>query len=408
MGLTIARELKRRMPGSSVGLLEKEADVAWHASGRNSGVLHAGFYYSASSLKARFAKAGNLAMARYCEENGLKLNRCGKLVVAANEDELMMLEELKKRADDNGVQLEWVDEKDLQRIDPNARTCRKALYSPNTATVDPYEVCQHLKNEIVSLGVGLHLNCPYRRHEGQRVYAGKWVFECGYLINTAGLYADRIARDFGFAKDYTILPFKGLYMKYEKNNSDAAVNIYPVPSRHHPFLGVHFTKCADFAIKIGPTAVPAFWRENYSGLARFRPGEMFTILPWLVKLWMADAFHFRSLAIEEFKKYRKRYLIGLAEQLVRQIDRRGFRKHLKPGIRAQLLHKKSLTLVQDFVVEGDSRSIHVLNAVSPAFTCSLPFSSYVVDLILQYQGKGDMASDMSAASEQWNPQNQTA
>lgn len=400
MGLAIARELKLRMPSCSVALIEKEADVARHASGRNSGVLHAGFYYSADSLKARFSKAGNQAMIRYCEENGLKVNRCGKLVVAADESELPVLEELKRRADANGVELVWIDEKDLDSIDPNTKTCRRALYSPATATVDPLEICRHLKREIIGLGVELHLNCPYRRHEGSRVVAGDAVFETGYLINAAGLYADRIARDYGFARDYTILPFKGLYLKYDRGKAAVATNIYPAPSMHNPFLGVHFTITADGSVKIGPTAIPALWREHYRGLARFRPGEMFEILGYMAKLLRADAFRFRSLAVEELRKYRKRHLISLAARLVKHADPDGFGAFLAPGIRAQLLHKRTLTLVQDFVIEGDSASMHVLNAVSPAFTSSFPFAAHVVDRVLQCQGRRAGAFGSAPAADE--------
>ena len=395
MGLTIARELKLRMPSCSVALIEKEADVAQHASGRNSGVLHAGFYYTADSLKARFSKAGNRAMIRYCEENGLKVNKCGKLVVAADERDLPVLEELKRRGDANDVELVWVREEELARYDPNAKTFRKALYSPTTATVNPQEVCQHLKREIVRLGVALHLGCPYRRHEGSRVHAGDRVLEAGYVINAAGLYADKIAQDYGFAHDYTILPFKGLYLKYAGTKPVASTNIYPAPSMSNPFLGVHFTITADGAVKVGPTAIPALWREHCRGFARFRPREMLEILGWMARLFAADAFHFRTLAAEEFRKYRKRYLIRLAGKLVKKCDPGGFGSFLAPGIRAQLLHKPTMTLVQDFLVEGDGHSIHVLNAVSPAFTSSFPFAAYVVDRALALQqGHEEMAGNM--------------
>lgn len=377
----MARELKLRFPHCSVALLEKEADAAQHASGRSSGVLHAGFYYSEDSLKAKFSKAGNQAMTRYCEENGLKINKCGKLVVAENEEQLQILGELKRRADANGVDVIWVEEDRLHLIDPNAKTYQRALYSPSTSTVDPVEVCGHLKKEIAGYGVEFYFHCPYKGHKGDIVFAGSEKFQCRHVINTAGLHADRIAHDYGYGLDYVILPFKGMYLKYVKNNTDIATNIYPAPSRHNPFLGVHFTKTADDGIKIGPTAVPAFWRENYAGFHRFRFGEFFEVMRYMMKAYAADSFHFRSLAADEMKKYRKGKFIGLSMKLVKSIDRKGFGEYLRPGIRAQLIHKKTLDLIQDFVVEGDGHSIHVLNAVSPAFTCSFPFSRYVVDII---------------------------
>jgi len=386
IGLTIARELKRRYPERTIAILEKEEDVAKHSSGRNSGVLHAGFYYSADSLKARFTKEGNQAMTRYCEDNGLKINKCGKIVVATNEEELQGLYELKKRADRNGVELHWITESELRRIDSNVRTFKRALYSPTTSTVDPVEVCAKLKEEITSSGVEIFFNCPYRRQKDNLVYAGNEVFECGYFINAAGLYADKIAHEAGFGQAYTIIPFKGIYLKYAKNKTDLQTNVYPVPNLKNPFLGVHFTKTVDGSIKIGPTAIPAFWRENYKGLSRFKLGEFVSILRFEWKLFVSNAFHFRTLAFEEMKKYMKRHFIGLSLKMVKKIDSKGFGDFMKPGIRAQLLNKETLELLQDFVIEGDHRSMHVLNAVSPAFTCSMPFAKYVVDAISEKQG----------------------
>lgn len=381
IGLTVARELRHRYPESVIGIVDKEAEVALHASGRNSGVLHAGFYYSTDSLKARFAREGNQAMTRYCEENGLPINKCGKIVVAADAEELKGLEELKRRADMNRVELHWMDERQLAEFEPNARTYRKALFSPTTSTVDPVRICLNLKEEILRQGIDLFLRCPYQGHEGSNVLAGGESFRCRYFINAAGLYADRIAHEYGFGLDYTVLPFKGVYLKYEKNKTDLHTNIYPVPNLKNPFLGVHYTKTVDGTVKIGPTAIPALWRENYKGLHGFKLREFLPILYYESKLLLTNSFSFRTLAAEEWKKYRRTHMIRLSEGMVKRIDKEGFGHYAKPGIRAQLLNKKTLELVQDFVIEGDSRSIHILNAVSPAFTCSLPFAGYIADMI---------------------------
>lgn len=386
IGLTIARELKRRFPERRIAIIEKEADVAQHSSGRNSGVLHAGFYYSVDSLKAKFTREGNQAMTRYCEENGLKINKCGKIVVATSEEELQGLFELKRRADRNGVDLRWLTENELHLIDPNVKTFKKALYSPTTSTVDPVEVCAKLREEITASGVEIFFNCPYIRKKDDLVYAGDEVFECAYFINSAGLYADKIAHEAGFGLAYTIIPFKGIYLKYAKNKTDIQTNVYPVPNLKNPFLGVHFTKTVDGSIKIGPTAIPAFWRENYKGLSNFKLGEFLAILKFEMKLFFTNAFNFRTLAFEEMRKYVKRHFIGLSLKMVKKIDSEGFGDFMRPGIRAQLLNKETLELLQDFVIEGDSRSMHILNAVSPAFTCSFPFAQYVVDAICEKQG----------------------
>ncbi len=380
VGLAIARAIRARNPQSSVALIEKEPDVARHGSGRNSGVLHAGFYYTADSLKAKFCRDGNRAMAAYCREHGLAINPCQKLVVASTAQEVEGLKELKRRGDANQVAVELVDEKQAEAIEPNVRTMEYALFSPTTATVDPVQVCRHMRDALVADGVRIFTQHPYRaRGKGNRVIAGEDVFEAGMILNCAGLYADRIARDFGFCRDFTILPFKGIYLKYTGATPPLRTNLYPVPNLANPFLGVHFTITVEGTVKIGPTAIPAFWRENYAGLKGIRPKEMLDIVRWQSILFMRNAFGFRRLAVEEMMKYRKSHLVGLARKMVKQLDADAFSTWSTPGIRAQLLNTKTLSLVQDFVVEGDNQSVHVLNAVSPAFTCSLPFADWVVE-----------------------------
>ncbi|TVY01116.1 L-2-hydroxyglutarate oxidase [Cohnella terricola] len=385
MGLTIARELKKRYPHKAVCVAEKEAEVAMHASGRNSGVLHAGFYYTSDSLKARFTREGNKAMSRYCEENGLKINKCGKIIVANDEGELAGLEELKRRGDRNGVELIWLSAEEARKMDSNVRTHIKALYSPNTSSVDPMQVCRRMQVENEQNGVEFLFHTIYLRHDNNRIFTNRGVYECEFVINAAGLYADKIAHDYGFGKKYTIIPFKGIFLKYNKNKSDVVTNIYPVPNLENPFLGVHFTKTVDNSIKIGPTAIPVFWRENYSGFHRFNAREFIQIIYYQAKLFRKNAFNFRRLAFEEMKKYKKKHLIDLSFKMINQLDPKGFDGSLKPGIRAQLLNKETLELVQDFVLEGDHQSIHILNAVSPAFTCSIPFAEHVVNEIAKKQ-----------------------
>jgi L-2-hydroxyglutarate oxidase len=381
IGLAIARELRSRYPHSAILLLEKEPDVAYHSSGRNSGVLHAGFYYTADSLKAKFTREGNQLMKEYCRQKNLKLNECKKVVVARNESELEPLYELERRGKKNGVDVSIITAEEMKEIEPNARTFQYALYSPNTATVDPTEVNISLKNDMLAGGVEFLFNEGYHHRiddhtvvttKGTRITAGK-------IINAAGLYADKIAKDFGFSQDYTIIPFKGIYLKYTKKDRPIRTNIYPVPNLKNPFLGVHYTVTVDGVIKIGPTSIPAFWRENYRSFSHFRSGELFNIMGWESRLFLTNAFGFRSLAFDEIRKYNRSYFVSLATELVQHIDKSGFTEWSRPGIRAQLLNMKTLELVMDFVVEGDGNTIHVLNAVSPAFTSSFPFARWVVE-----------------------------
>lgn len=381
IGLAIARELRSRNPNTSITVIEKEPDVAYHSSGRNSGVLHAGFYYSADSLKAKFTRDGNFAMKDFCRQKGLKLNECEKVVVAKDESELEPLYELDRRGKRNGVDVKIITEAEMKEIDPNAKTFKFALYSPNTATVDPTELNKAVRDELLEQGVKFLFGEGYRRKvDGNTIEtSGGRLLSANKVINTAGLYADKIARDFGFSQQYTIIPFKGIYLKYTKKDKPIRTNIYPVPNLKNPFLGVHYTITVDGTIKIGPTSIPAFWRENYKGMDNFKAGELGNVLSWESRLFLSNAFGFRGLAFDEMKKYNKSYFVNLATSMVHHIDKSGFTEWSKPGIRAQLLNTKTLELVMDFVVEGDNTTIHVLNAVSPAFTCSFPFAKWVVD-----------------------------
>lgn len=381
IGLAVAREIKTRNSNAHITIIEKEPDVAFHSSGRNSGVLHAGFYYSADSLKAKFTREGNQLMKTYCRENNLRINECKKVVVAKDESELASLFELEKRGIRNGVDVKIITDEEMKAIDPNAKTHKYALYSPSTATVDPVEVNHAVKNELLKNGAVIYFNEAFaERIETNTIKtsAGR-IIHAERIINAAGLYADKIARTFGFSKDYTIIPFKGIYLKYTLKDKPIRTNIYPVPNLKNPFLGVHYTITVDGAIKIGPTSIPAFWRENYKGWDNFRFAELMNIMGWESKLFLTNAFGFRNLAMEEIKKYKKDYFIGLATKLVKEITASGFTEWSKPGIRAQLLNVKTKLLVQDFVVEGDKNSTHILNAVSPAFTSSFPFARWVVD-----------------------------
>ena len=232
MGLAVARTLRARFANASIILIEKENDVAQHASGRNSGVLHAGFYYGPDSLKAKFCRDGNKAMREYVAKNNLRINDCKKVVVAQSESELPTLHELFRRGQVNGVPLQMVDEKQLAEIEPNAKTTGQAIYSPTTAVVDPIEICRTLRRELEAQNVKFLMKTAYeRRIENNAIVAGGQNFEAGKIINCAGLYADRIARDFGFCEHYAIIPFKGVYLQiYRREDKPASACIYPVPN----------------------------------------------------------------------------------------------------------------------------------------------------------------------------------
>jgi L-2-hydroxyglutarate oxidase LhgO len=383
IGVSIAKRLRTLHPNSSVTLIEKEASCGLHASGRNSGVLHAGFYYSPDSLKAKFTREGNAQLTAYCEEKGIPLNRCGKLVVVRDATELPALEELLKRGKANGIKVEELSDHDAKQVEPRAKTFQRALFSPTTSTVDPKAVLRAMVADAIADGVQIKSGVAFVRKTGRIVQTTECQYEAGYVVNAAGLYADQIARQFGFSERYRILPFKGLYLYSDEPPGALRTNIYPVPDLRNPFLGVHFTVTNEGKAKIGPTAIPALWREQYGGMSRFSLSEFIEIAGRGLSLLGNAGFEFRRLAIEEVKKYSRRRMVRLAGELVEGVRLEHYSKWGKPGIRAQLLDIRKRRLEMDFVLEGDDRSMHVLNAVSPAFTCSLPFSQYVCDRIQQ-------------------------
>lgn len=381
IGLTIALELKKQYPDASITIIEKEKQLAQHASGRNSGVLHAGFYYTADSLKARFTRDGNQLLTRYCLERKLSINRCGKLVVARNEQELTALYELEKRGKINGVELELMTDKEAKKIEPLAKTYQQALFSPTTSSVNPKEVMTALYQDIKLQGIQLHRDTQYISHKAGTVFTNKGRYSTDYVINAAGLYADTIAKKYGFAQEYTLLPFKGLYLYLKDSQIAPKMHIYPVPNLLNPFLGVHFTITADGTVKLGPTALPALWREQYKGLKNFNLKELFHTSYLQLKLLFYNSFSFHRLAWQETQKYFKPIMLKDAEGLTHKLAKLPHWHWGAAGIRAQLVNTRQGTLEMDFKYCGDKQSFHILNAVSPAFTCSMAFSKHIVQKI---------------------------
>jgi len=379
IGFTMAYQLTEKFPKSKIIVLEKEEYCGAHASGRNSGVIHAGFYYSEDSLKAKFTRSGNIALTRFCEEHEVKINRCGKLVVATNEKELKTLELLFSRAVKNQVPVERVDAKQAKAIEPKVKVYGDlALWSPTTSVVNPVDVLNKLKELLEQKGVSIRFGESFQDFSSQNVRSTRKQYAPEFVINCAGLYADKVAMKFGFSKKYRILPFKGLYLYGEARFGKLRTNIYPVPDLDYPFLGVHFTVTTSEKVKIGPTAIPALWRENYGGMANFKFSEFIDILSRQTSLFFNSNMNFRKLALTEIKKFSSNTLEKLAASLVEDIQPGQFKVWGKPGIRAQLINTETKKLEMDFLYEGDERSLHVLNAVSPAFTGSFPMAEFLV------------------------------
>lgn len=381
VGLCIARELSVKKPHADILIIDKEPSSVEHGSGRNSGVIHAGFYYPAGSLKAKLTAQGNQELTAYCHANQININACGKLVVAQTEADIAGIYELAKRAKHNGVEVSLVDEQQMFDIEPNAKTCQVALYSPHTASASPVDVTNHIANELIKSKVNILYQSGFKKRLSKNTVLtlDNRVIEATTIINCAGLYADKIAKQYGFSTNHVIIPFKGIYLKYTGQDKPIQTNIYPLPNLKNPFLGVHYTVTVDNHIKIGPTAIPALWRENYQGLDNFKWRELLEVLSYESRLFIGNQFNFRSLALEEVKKYNRQYFTNMAAKMLKHIDTTKFTEWTKPGIRAQLLNTDTMALAQDFIIEGDQDSIHILNAVSPAWTSSMPFARYVIE-----------------------------
>lgn len=377
VGLAIANQIRQIQPTATIAVFDKENSVGAHASGRNSGVLHAGFYYSPDSLKAALTRDGNKLLRDFCSAEKIRVNETGKVVVAQNSSEVAALQELHRRGNLNGVVTELVTPEHLTELEPLARTSELALWSPNTAAANPLEVTQILANKVVREGTTLKLGHEVLRTTPNRIITNFGNFSIGHIINCAGLYADKIAKPFGFCDDYAMLPFKGLYWYGNWAPGKLQRHVYPVPDVRNPFLGVHLTVTIDGRAKIGPTAIPIFSRESYSGFGGLSPKEILNIVGIYPKFLSSKHHDVVGLIKSEMPKYLQRHLVTQAKALVPSVDPKDFKERGKPGIRAQLLDIKNKKLEMDFVVRGDENSTHLLNAVSPAWTSALAMAEHV-------------------------------
>ena len=387
IGLTIARELKLRYPDQSITVLEKESAVGRHSSGRNSGVLHSGIYYPSQSLKAKVCSQGAREMADYCDAQNLPLKRLGKVLIPVHGEDGPQFDLLEKRAKENGIDIERLNAQQLKKLEPDVRSATgDALLIPSTTVGSPIAVMEALKNEVESLNIDIRFNIILNKIDPNKrqVYWSNNYLNYGHLINAAGLHADTVAHQFNVGGKYTLLPFKGLYWKLDpKANFNIRRLIYPVPDLRVPFLGVHTTTAIDGAIYLGPTAVPALGRENYKGFQDVSATELLRIGNLLLRQFIAGRDGFRRLAWQEGRRYFKPWFAEAAKALLPRLKTEHLLPCNKVGIRAQMLDKQTGSLVNDFLIERGQSSTHILNAISPAWTCSFPFARFVLDNFLE-------------------------
>lgn len=378
MGLAIAQSLNETNPRLKIVIIEKECQIGLHASGRNSGVLHAGFYYSPESLKAQFCRDGNYAMKMLAERHKVEIKHVGKVVVAQNEDELSRMQALYERGIANGVDLQLIDEGEISKYEPLAKTYKKFLWSPTTSIVDKDGILNALYSELKITGVEFLFNQKFIDSEQRTIVTADYKIRCRHLINASGGGAISIAHKMGFGLNYEMIPFLGVYRGTRLHNLPIRTLVYPVPHPLNPFLGTHFTITTEGLVKIGPTAQPVMFSEQYNLMGGWNLHELVSS-PRAMRSYLQHNFrNVISLVGTEFPQLFESALVGKSSKLVPSAKNVDIWERKPSGIRAQLLRNDTRALEQDFVVEGDSTSTHLLNIVSPGWTSSIPFAGWVV------------------------------
>lgn len=379
LGISIGRELLLRFPNSRILVAEKESDVAAHASGRNSGVLHAGFYYSPDSLKARFCLEGNQVLRHLITKHNLPLNPCGKVVVAKDVDDLSRLDDLLERGLANGVELFKYPEEELNKYEPLAKTYRQFLWSPNTAVSDPILVTKLLRDLFISEGGEVKYNAEINIEDEENIFICDIRIQPKHIINASGANAIHIAHKVNAGKKYSQLPVLGKYKITSSSNIPLRTLVYPVPNPKNPFLGVHFTLTVDGDVKIGPTAIPVLGREQYKVKDFPDNLDYSSTVKSLTSLFHGSASGLLNLAVTELPKISTKKLVRDGQNLVPTISPLVKWENKRPGIRAQLVNLEKQGFEMDFVIEKNGIFTHVLNAVSPGWTSAIPFAKFIVD-----------------------------
>jgi len=382
LGLAVARELLVRSPGLSLTVLEKEAAIAQHQTGHNSGVIHSGIYYAPGSLKAELCVEGSRRMYEFCAEKEIPTERCGKVIVAADESEVPRLEDLKRRGEANGVPgLAEIEADRLAELEPNVTGVR-ALHSPETGIVDFKLVARALADEVVERGgrivTGHAVTGISSNGGGARVSTSRGEFSARRLVTCAGLQSDRLAVMTGAPPTPRIVPFRGTYYALSEQ-ARSLVNglVYPVPDPTFPFLGVHFTKQISGEMWAGPNAVLAFAREGYR-LRDLRRQDLWETLSYRGFRRMVRRY-WRTGVSEAWGEVSKRAFVKAMRKQVPAVGLRDLgARHA--GVRAQAVAEDG-TLVDDFWLDEAPNVTHIRNAPSPAATSSLALARRIVDAI---------------------------
>jgi len=378
VGLSTGIALLQSRPSLKVIIADKEKDLGLHASGRNSGVLHAGFYYSPDSLKAKFCRDGNFELRKLAKKYGVPVKDVGKVVVARNDDEDSRLNTLFERGITNGVELEIHPVEKLKDFEPLAITHNRFMWSPNTGISDSIAIVKAMRHEFLSLGGEIHYESKVKLLEKNgEIIDSSNLFRFKYVVNAAGAQADRISRSVGVGSEYAMLPFMGVYRATSEKNLPLKRLVYPVPHPINPFLGVHFTLTIDGKVKIGPTAIPIAGREQYSFKEGWSGSDIVQALKGMRSLVTGDSHDFGAILKSEWPKVIQKMLVKESTELVPSAIGVKDWQRKPPGIRAQLVHLPTGKLEQDYVVKNLKNSTHILNAVSPGWTSAIPFGAWI-------------------------------
>ncbi len=381
VGLSTAMQLSQRFPGLAIAVLEKEQMLASHQTGRNSGVIHAGVYYEPGSLKATFCRAGSAATMQFCKEYGIRFDQRGKMLVATTQDELPRMEKLHERAISNGLEVHRVSKDELTEREPHVAGLA-ALFIPASGIVDYGEITRCMGALLIEAG-GTILTDVEVYQINEQADGVEITLDTGMLLSArhviacAGVNADRLARMCGLAKDIAIIPFRGEYFRLGADKNKIVDHlIYPIPEPSLPFLGVHLTPMIGGFVTVGPNAVLAFARDGYR-FGTIAPRDIWEMVRFSgFRRVMTDNLRY-GLSEMANSLSRRRYL-ALCKRYCPELELSDLHPH-PAGIRAQAVSRDG-RLVHDFLIERTARTIHVLNAPSPAATSALPIGKHIADL----------------------------
>jgi (S)-2-hydroxyglutarate dehydrogenase len=389
VGVALAHRIAGTEREVAVTVLEKEPALARHQTGRNSGVVHAGLYYTPGSLKARLCRRGVELLRGFCADHGLAYDECGKVVVALDAGELGRLEAIHQRALANGVPgVRMVGRERLAELEPHVQGIA-ALHSPHTAVVDFGEVTRRLAADAAAAGAEIRTGVPVRRiaqHAGRvEVDAGGERLAFDELVICGGLHTDRLARLAGHEGDPRVVPFRGEYYELVPDRRDLVNGlVYPVPDPRYPFLGVHLTRRVDGGVLVGPNAVLAMAREGYRW-RDLRVGDLAETLAWPGFRRMAGR-HWRTGVREVVGSLSRRAFCDAARRYVPEL-RPADLLRARSGVRAQAVARDG-TLVDDFRISRKGRVVAIRNAPSPAATSSMAIAEHIVAWLFEGQPGG--------------------